>query len=168
MAGRGRIEKPVTIREYHDSDELPVIALFRELQSAELPFNDHLKPPEDIGGWYINRLKESCATLAGVILLAMKGEDCLGCAVVFTAMKEKGEDEELAYTYAHVSELVVAKKAQRLGIAKLLLTECEQRAKEAGRAEMTLAVHAGNEPALCLYRSSGYADIKIRMRKKLQ
>ena len=167
MARRGCITAAVTIRDYRDSDELALSGLLRELQTAELKFNARLKPAGEIGEWYIERLRQQCGALAGAILLAMNGSSCLGCAVVLTKVEEKGDGEELPFTYAHVSELIVTIEARGRGIGKALLKECERRSRAAGRDEMTIAVYAANESALNLYRSCGFADTKVRLRKTL-
>jgi ribosomal protein S18 acetylase RimI-like enzyme len=139
----------------------------RELQVAELPFNEHLKPPAEMDAWYIELLKKQCSELAGLILVVEEDKQCLGAAVILTRIEEKGDEEEMAHAYAHISELIVTKSARGRGIGKALLDECERRAKLASRDEMTIAVLAENESAHRLYQSSGYADVKIRLRKKL-
>ena len=139
----------------------------RELQTAELPFKEYLKPAADMGAWYIDLLKIQCAKLEGVILLAEDKNACLGMAVLFTRAEEKGEEEEMPHTFAHISELVVTHTARGRGVGKALLDECERRSRLAGRDELTLAVLSQNEPAKRLYQKSNFEDVKIRMRKKL-
>ena len=139
----------------------------RELQKTELPFNEHLKSPSEMSSWYIELLKKQCAEMDGVILVGEDGRHCLGTAVLFTRVEEKGEEEEMVHTYAHISELVVTETARGRGIGKALLNECERRARLAGRNELTLAVLAKNKAAHGIYRNSGYADMKISLRKKL-
>jgi ribosomal protein S18 acetylase RimI-like enzyme len=139
----------------------------RELQAAELPFNEHLKPPTELGPWYIELLKKQCNEMKGVTLFVEDGNSSLGMAVLFTKMCENGDEEEMAHSYAHISELVVSETAKGRGIGKALFDECERRSKLAGRAELTLAVLAENDPAHHLYLNSGFADVKIKMRRKL-
>jgi ribosomal protein S18 acetylase RimI-like enzyme len=168
MARRGRITSVFTIREYNDSDEPALIELMRELQNAELPLYEHLKPADDIGVWYIGLLKKQCRELDGVILIAHDGKKHLGAAVLFTSVHEKGEEDEMPHTYAHVSELVVAASARGRGIATSLLDECERRSKTAGRSELYLSVLAENRTARRVYNRAGYSDLKLNMRKKLK
>ena len=137
------------------------------MQSAELTYNARLKPADDIGPWYIERLRNNCSEMAGVILVALNGAAYLGCAVVFTKVEETGEGEEMPSTAAHVCELVVTETARGLGVGSALLAECEVRAKIVGRSEMTIAVYAANEAALRLYRDHGFADAKLNLRKTL-
>ncbi len=138
------------------------------MQTEELRHNDKLKPVADIGKWYIDRLRENCAAMSGVILMALGGSGHQGCAVLYTAVAANEDEEEIPHNYALVSELVVTAKARGRGIAKALLAECEARAMTAGRDELFIAVFAANIPALRLYRGTGFTDMKIRLRKALQ
>lgn len=157
----------ITIREYRDADEPALIALLRELQAAELPHNENLKPPEDIGVWYVDRLRENCAAMSGVILMAVGGTGQQGCAVLYTAVDEHEDAEERPHRYALVSELVVTASARGTGVGKALLAECERRAKSAGRGEVFIAVYAANATAQRLYRDAGFTEVKIRLKKAL-
>ena len=139
----------------------------QELQAAEMPFNRHLKAPEEIGRWFAEKVIANCRKHDGAILLAERGEDCVGCAVLYTRVEETGEEEETPHTYALVSELVVSAEARGSGIGTALLAECEARAKAAGRDELRLAVLAANVTAYNVYKRAGYSDIKIRMAKTL-
>ena len=157
----------ITIREWRPEDQAALVALLRELQAFERSFNPRLKPPEEIGAWYIDMLSLQCAKLEGVILVAEDASGVLGCAVVYLWVEDTGEEEMLPHVRAHVSELVVTRRARGKGMGKLLLTECERRARFAGRDEITLAVEARNVEAHRLYRDAGYRDAKIRMTKSL-
>lgn len=140
--GTAKLPDPVIIREYREDDPPAFIGLIRELQSYELPFTRHLKRPEDIGAWYVDLVKQQCAKLDGIILMAECASQCLGCAVVYLCVENQGDEEMLPHIHAHVGEF-------------------------AGRAEITLAVGAGNDMAHQLYRRSGYEAMKIRMSKLL-
>ena len=165
--GTAKLPDPVIIREYREDDAPAFIGLIRELQSYELPFTRHLKRPEDIGAWYVDLVKQQCAKLDGIILMAECASQCLGCAVVYLCVENQGDEEMLPHIHAHVGELIVTAGARGKGIGTMLLTECERLAKFAGRAEITLAVGAGNDMAHQLYRRSGYEAMKIRMSKLL-
>jgi ribosomal protein S18 acetylase RimI-like enzyme len=157
----------ITIREARPEDQAVLIDLLRELQTFERSFNPRLKPPEEIGEWYIDMLTRQCAKLEGVILVAEDASGVLGCAVVYLWIEDTGEEEMLPHVHAHVSELVVTRRVRGKGLGKLLLTECERRARFAGRDEISLAVEACNDHAHRLYRDAGYHDAKIRMSKSL-
>ena len=165
--GTTKLPDAVVIREFCDDDAPAFIALIRELQAYELPFTRHLKRPEDIDAWYLDQIQQQCAKLEGIILLAACAARCLGCAVVYLHVDNQGDEELLPHVQAHVSELIVTAGARGQGIGTMLLTECERRARLAGRAEITLSVGAANVSAHQLYLRSGYEDAKIRMIKQL-
>jgi ribosomal protein S18 acetylase RimI-like enzyme len=158
----------VQIREFEESDAPALFGLIRELQAGEVALFDRMKPAADIGQWYIDLLKKKCAEEEGVILIADENGRPLGYAVVLTRSVEDGTGDEIAYDYAYVVDLVVVKEARRRGIGRMLLDDCERRARAAGRDDLRITVLAGNEGAHALYRASGFADLLIDMRKILK
>ncbi|MGE0007854.1 MAG: N-acetyltransferase family protein [Parvibaculaceae bacterium] len=158
----------VHIREYEASDTPALIALIRELQAAEVALYDRMKPAAVMGGWYVDLLRKQCAEDDGVILIAEEDGRALGYAVVLTRSVEDGTHDEIAYEYAYVADLVVAGGARRRGIARMLLDDCERRAREAGRDDLRISVLARNEGARALYRGFGFDDLLIGMRKLLK
>lgn len=157
----------IEIREYSESDQERLIALIRELQAHEVVLYDRMKPEAEMGVWYIDLLKKQCAEGAGVILIAEENGAALGYAVVLTRAVEDGTGDEVAYDYAYIVDLVVAREARRRGIGGLLLQDCERRAREAGRADLRITVLAANRGAHELYRSFGFDDLLVDMRKRL-
>jgi ribosomal protein S18 acetylase RimI-like enzyme len=129
---------------------------------------DRMKPPAQMGQWYIDLLRKKCAEDEGVILIAEEGDKALGYAVVLTRSVEDGTGDEIAYDYAYVVDLVVLKEARRRGIGRLLLADCERRARAAGRDDLRITVLARNEGAHALYRALGFDDLLIDMRKILK
>ena len=107
-----------------------------------------------MGPWYIDLLKKQCPEDDGTILIAEEDGKALGYATILTNVVEDGTGDEIAYTYAYVGDLVVAKAARGRGIGKLLLDECERHARAAGRDELRITVLATNEGAHELYRPS--------------
>jgi ribosomal protein S18 acetylase RimI-like enzyme len=158
----------VEIREYEKSDTPALIALIRELQASEVVLYERMKPAADMGQWYVDLLKKYCAEDEGIILIAEENGRALGYAVVLTRSVEDGTKDEVAYDYAYVIDLVVAKKARRRGIGRMLLEDCERRARAAGRDDLRITVLARNEGAHALYRSFGFDDLLIDMRKVLK
>ncbi|WP_157683204.1 GNAT family N-acetyltransferase [Microlunatus soli] len=67
----------------------------------------------------------------------------------------------------YVADVAVTAAARRSGIATLLMNDFERWARSAGAATITLSMHAGNDAASALYRSLGFNDSWIRMRKDL-
>jgi GNAT superfamily N-acetyltransferase len=158
----------IKIREYGEADAPAVVALIRELQASEVALYDRMKPAADMGQWYIDLLKMQCAEDDGVILIAEEDGAALGYAIVLTNVVEDGSGDEVAYVYAYVGDLVVARAARRRGIGKLLLEECERRARLAGRDELRINVLAQNEGARAAYRAVGFDDLLVDMRKVLK
>ncbi|QIG51617.1 GNAT family N-acetyltransferase [Nordella sp. HKS 07] len=155
------------IREYRESDQDRLLALIRELQAHEVVLYDRMKPESEMGIWYIDFLKKQCAEDEGVILIAEENGLALGYAVILTRAVEDGAGDEVAYDYAYIVDLVVAREARRRGIGRLLLAECERRAGEAGREDLRITVLAANRGAHELYRSLGFDDLLVDMRKRL-
>ena len=158
----------INIREYEETDAEPVMSLIRQLQAHEVAIYDRMKPVADMGLWYIDLLKKQCAKDDGVILIAEENGLALGYATILTNVIEDGSADEVAYRYAHVGDLVVSKEARRRGIGKLLLRECERRARIAGREELRISVLALNGGARETYWSFGFADLHVNMRKLLR
>jgi ribosomal protein S18 acetylase RimI-like enzyme len=121
-----------------------------------------------MGQWYIDLLEKQCAEEDGVILIAEEAGNALGYATILTNVVEDGSGDEVAYAYAYVGDLVVAKEARRRGIGRLLLEECERRARFAGRDELRISVLAGNGGARSAYRAFGFDDLLVDMRKALR
>ena len=158
----------IKIREYRETDAEAMLPLIRQLQAHEVALYDRMKPVDQMGSWYIDLLKKQCAKDDGTILIAEENGRVLGYATILTHVVEDGEADEVAYLYAHVGDLVVAQDARRRGIGRLLLEECERRARAAGRDELRISVLALNNSARETYRSFGFSDHHINMRKVLE
>ncbi len=157
----------IEIREYRESDQAHLLALIRELQAHEAILYDRMKPEAQMGVWYIDLLKKKCAEDEGVILIAEENGLALGYAVILTRAVEDGTGDEVAYDYAYVVDLAVAREARRRGIGRLLLAVCERRAGEEGRKDLRVTVLAANRGAHDLYSSFGFDDLLVDMRKRL-
>ena len=156
-----------TIRPYREGDLSALITLIRELQAHEAALYDRMKPPEEMGLWYVDLLKKQCAEEDGTVLIAEADGVVVGYATILTNVIEDGTGDEVRYTYAYVGDLVTAEAERGRGIARLLLEECERRAKAAGRDELRITVLALNRRARHIYRSFGFDDLLIDMRKSL-
>jgi len=62
----------------------------------------------------------------------------------------------------HILNLAVAPERRRLGIASRLLAAALAAAERCGLVEITLEVRPGNDAALALYRSFGFARAGVR------
>ena len=168
MARRGRITRPFTIREYKDSDETQVVELVRELQAFESPLYQWGKPPEDIDPWYLEETRKWCAKNEGLILVAEHAKALLGYATILTKCESDGTGDEIAYTYAHVADLVVRESARRQGIGEALLAACEKKARSKGRKIFRIGVLARNEGAIAAYHDFGFAPYHQTLEKILE
>jgi GNAT superfamily N-acetyltransferase len=168
VARRGCISAAVTIREYKDSDEAQVVELARELQAFEAPLYKWGKPPEEIGPWYLEETKKWCAKNEGVILVAEHARALLGYATILTKCEADGTSDEVAYTYAHVADLLVTESARRQGIGKALLMACEKRARSKGRKIFRIGVLARNTGAIEAYCNFGFAPYHQTLEKILE
>ncbi|AIY42518.1 putative acetyltransferase [Collimonas arenae] len=61
----------------------------------------------------------------------------------------------------NIHDLAVAKAFRGQGISKLLIQQVEQVANDLGCCKITLEVLEGNQPALSLYRASGFAGYAL-------
>ena len=168
MARRGRITPSFTIRQYRDSDEAQVVELVRELQAYESPMYKWGKPPEDIGPWYLEDAKKWCARNEGIILVAERAKALLGYATILTKCEADGTGDEIAYTYAHVADLLVTKSARRQGIGEALLAACEEEARSKRRKIFRNGVLAQNAGAMAAYCDFGFVPYHQTLEKILE
>ena len=68
----------------------------------------------------------------------------------------------LVHDEVHILNVAVAHAERRKGVARMLLTETEKRAKTANAALLTLEVRRSNTAALDLYREFDYLAVGVR------
>ena len=156
-----------TIRPYQEGDLAALIALVRELQAHEAQIYDRMKTAAEMDVWYVDSLKKQCVEEGGTLLVAEEDGELAGYATILTNVIEDGTGDEVRYVYAYVGDLVTAHAKRGRGIAKLLLEECERLARAAGRDELRITVLAKNRRAYQIYRTFGFDDLLVDMRKKL-
>ena len=125
------------------------------------------KPPSDIGPWYIEYTKNSCAKHDGTILVVDDRGKLLGFATLLANCWEDGNDEEMAHSWAFVFDLAVTLSARGQGVGKALLTACENIARDKGRKTLRLSVFAENENAIRAYQNFGFTSYRHSMEKDL-
>ena len=92
-----------------------------------------------------------------VILVAVEDGKVLGSSTLeLDGRVEPEDDGPLGPHEAHIRMLGVAPDARGRGIAKLLMAECEARARAAGRSLMTLNTTQLMQAAQKMYESLGY------------
>lgn len=157
----------IRIREYAENDVEELLALIRHLQGFEAALFDRMKPVSEIGPWYIEVLKKQCADKAGAILVAEEDGSLLGYATILTEADEDGSYDEVHYLYGYVGDLGVRPEDRGKGVGKLLLDECENRARQAGRKWLRIGVLANNVRARFVYERFGFAPHHVTMEKLL-
>ncbi len=91
-------------------------------------------------------------------------EDAGGERVGFIELR-KTQDFFTGRTNCHVNNVVVDPRHEGRGVGKALLAHAETWAREHHCALITLAVFPGNERALAMYESCGYATDLLRLAK---
>lgn len=155
------------VRPYNTRDLSALVRLVRELQAHEAALFDRMKPAEAMGAWYVDLLEKWNREEEGTVLIAEENGEVVGYATILTNVVEDGTGDEVSYAYARVGDLVTSETARGRGIGKLLLEECERRARLAGRDELRITVLAKNERARDVYRRFGFDDLLVDMSKKL-
>ncbi|MGI9463523.1 MAG: GNAT family N-acetyltransferase, partial [Aestuariivirgaceae bacterium] len=146
----------ICIRTYKENDAEQLITLIRELQAHELTIFDRMKPPSDIGAWYVENLLRQVEEHSGQILVAERASRLIGYAAVMTSMTQD-DPEEIAYSYAYVADIAVTKDHRGTGLGKRLLTECEKLALNRGAKWLRINALAGNIRAVEFYRQFGFS-----------
>ncbi len=159
--------RPVTIRDYRESDEAGVIALARELQVQERTTFDRMKPEEDIGPAYVAALLGDVREHDGRFLVAERAGELLGYCTLLTRRDSSGEHDETFYTYSHVSDLTVAARERGAGIGANLLAASETIARDAGQKWLRLNVQAANSGARRFYQRHGFDELLLLLEKTL-
>ena len=134
------------IRPYRESDEQPVVALWREVFPDAPPWND---PRRDIARkLFEQRELFLVATVDG--------------SVVGTAMA--GYDGHRGWVYY----LAVSPEQRRTGIGTALMQRVEADLAAVGCPKLNLQVRASNEEAVSFYQRLGYViEQRVSMGKRL-
>lgn len=156
-----------TIRDYAAADRPLLVELAREMQAAEASFYDRLKPPAEIGDWYIQTLLDACETKNGRILVATDGDTPIGYAVVLTHVTSEDEPDEIDHVHAFIQDIAVTERWRGRGVGSALLAACEDTARKAGVRWLRLSVLAENTRALGAYRKAGFQPLLSTMEKPL-
>ena len=86
----------------------------------------------------------------GVFLLAMRGDEVVGCGGV----------QWLDGATAEIKRMWVSPAARGVGLGKQFLARLEHDARAAGRRRVVLDTNGVLLPAIAMYRGSGYTDIE--------
>jgi len=159
---------PVTIRAYAGESDLErLVGIVRELQGHEARLYDRMRPPGDMGAWYVEHLEAECGAHAGHILVAEQGGVLVGYATVLTRIDVDCADE-VAHSYAYVVDLAVSAPARGNSIARMLLERREAEARRGGADFLRVTVLADNRRARDIYEAFGFRDLFIDLEKPLR
>jgi len=86
----------------------------------------------------------------GHILMAVEGEEAIGC-VALMAMKDGGFE---------VAKMAVTDAFKRRGVGRDLMAACVERARQAGVPRLYLETNSSLAPALALYRRFGFQPVE--------
>lgn len=166
-SGRMKRPDPLIIRTFRDSDSEAVLDIVRELQVHERQYYDRLKPPEDIGPWYIDKLKVDVDEHKGSLLVAECDGVVCGYVALLTEVSSEDAQDEILYSFSHVGDLAVLKSHRGQGIGGALMAECERLSRAAGQKWLRLSVLAGNDGARRFYDDFGLEEVFLTLEKKL-
>ena len=132
--------------EYVEAGEVTALA-YREFARPNDPgWKEYLERIADVEG------RASRTT----ILLAIEDGRILGTATLELDGRTDDEDGELAPEQAHIRMLGVHPDARRRGIAKALMLDCLERARERGKTRITLNTTHRMRAAQAMYGSLGF------------
>jgi ribosomal protein S18 acetylase RimI-like enzyme len=155
------------IREYAATDEAALMGLVLELQAFERQWDDCVRPPADMGPWYVADLLEQCARDQGTILIAERDGKAVGYAVVYTGLNTTGDRDQIEYRYGRIGDLCVTESCRGSGIGRALIAECEARTRAAGVRFLTIRHDPQNVRPERLYARLGFRTVQIVREKKL-
>jgi GNAT superfamily N-acetyltransferase len=154
------------IREFNEADAPAVLDLAHALQAHEANLFERMKPPEQIGRWYLDALLRECVEKQGAMVVAEDGGgSVIGSATLLIEVQDAITETD--YRYGRVGDLVVREEARGRGVGRALLAECERRARGAGVDELRLDVLAANRQARAVYATLGLEDLEVTVRKRL-
>ncbi len=167
MAETATSQTQVSIRKFAPNDRERLIELIRELQTYESEIEPRVKPPEELGDEYVDRLLSEIAKHGGAMLIAENAGEVCGYAAYMAQIPNDDEDE-IDYTYAYVADVAVTADLRGKGVGRKLLEVCERGSREAGAEVLRISVLSQNAPAIGLYRNFGFSDRVTELEKPLK
>jgi len=144
---------PVEVRAVRETDATALVPLFRAF------FGDHFG--EDVTAETVSRRLRRVSR-AETFLVAVEGARMVG----FTSLRVLPAIDPTPY--AEVTDLFVAEGARRQGIGTALLRQCEELARSRGAGNLVLLTGRENREAKAFYKSLGYEDYALALRKSLK
>ena len=118
------------------------------------------------GADYLPQLVDSATKKRGRIFVAEEAGTPIGWAVCYVEHHEPFVKEE-ERPYGYVSELFVDEAFRGRHVGRALLNACEDHFRKLGLKTVLIAALSANTRALGVYRSTGYTDYAINLRKIL-
>lgn len=143
------------IRPAKPADRAQLVAHIATLQDAVRRLSPRLRPGRSMAAAYYAQLRRRCVRWKGTILVAESGEQIVGFTAVLAAVPFTELDEPRG-TYGLVTDLFVARPFRQYGLGRRLLTQAERHARHCGASELRIGVLARNDPAVRLYRKTGF------------
>jgi GNAT superfamily N-acetyltransferase len=148
------------IRAAQASDTSPLIEMAERLREGVAPWRDPQEVRRAVIGW----VRESLASLAdpdnGAFVAERDGE-----VVGFVCVSERSHFTGEVDTY--IGELVVAKKAEGVGIGRALVEAAEDWGRSRGRNRVAVDTGAANAPAREFYAALGYEEEDITVSRAI-
>jgi ribosomal protein S18 acetylase RimI-like enzyme len=133
--------------EYAEAGRVTAGAYREFVEPGEQPWERYLAQVADVAG----RADRT------TILVAVEGGAIVGTATLeLDGRIEEEEDGPLAPGEAHIRMLGVDPSARGRGVARALMSACEDRARASGRTFMTLHTTRRMQAARAMYPSLGY------------
>jgi ribosomal protein S18 acetylase RimI-like enzyme len=144
-------DEALTIRAATEADEAVLRELWEEFEQ-EVPWA--LEEPETWADEWRDTLDD---IRTGGVFLAENGDDALGVARIEAPVRGR----------AHVQLVHVRPQARRHGVAKALVRECVQHAREQGARVVSLEVLKSNEIGIAVWRRLGFEEYSYAMASKV-
>ncbi len=126
-----------------------------------------IKPGEEVCQSYISELRTELNRNRGVLLIAETNDQFIG---FLTGYVEQAGDILVAPEFdrsAYISDIFVHPNSRRLGVARTLICEFEERMGQLGLTWATISVKSRNIQALNTYLDSGFEEYEIILAKKI-
>jgi ribosomal protein S18 acetylase RimI-like enzyme len=156
-----------TVREYDpERDEAQLRALFVELQEFERQIEGELLPGEEIAAPYLELMFSRCAKWAGKVFVAELDGELAGFVSVWGKVPPDEPDQD-PREQAYISDLVVHSRCRGRGVGRDLMGAAQAYARSCGATVIGVGVLAGNSVARELYRSEGFREYLLQLKKEL-
>lgn len=143
----------IEIRHVKETDAPALVPLFRAF------FGEHFG--EEVSPENVSRRLRRVSRAETFLVAAARGH-----VVGFTSLRVVPSIDPTPY--AEVTDLFVAEASRRQGVGAALLQHCEGLARSRGAAHLVLLTGRGNREAKALYKSLGYAEYALALRKSLK